>query len=73
MGEGWHNNHHAYPSSGRFGHKWWELDLGYTLIRLFALCGLCTDVKEPDYTTLQKSQTFHFELGEMKMTPIFHL
>jgi stearoyl-CoA desaturase (delta-9 desaturase) len=32
-GEGWHNNHHANPSNPKFGKKWWELDLGYYIIR----------------------------------------
>ncbi len=27
-GEGWHNNHHAAPSSWRFGRQWWEIDPG---------------------------------------------
>lgn len=54
MGEGWHNNHHAYPSSARFGHAWWELDFGYFLIRLCAICGLCTDVKKPNYVALDE-------------------
>ncbi len=27
MGEGWHNNHHAYQSSVRQGFRWWEIDL----------------------------------------------
>ena len=26
-GEGWHNNHHADPTSARHGHKWWEFDV----------------------------------------------
>jgi stearoyl-CoA desaturase (delta-9 desaturase) len=33
-GEGWHNNHHAHPANPKFGHKWWELDLGYLIIRM---------------------------------------
>ena len=33
-GEGWHNNHHAHPADARFGHKWWEFDLGWQLIKL---------------------------------------
>ncbi len=33
-GEGWHNNHHAQPANSRFGHKWWEFDLGYLIIKL---------------------------------------
>ncbi len=23
-GEGWHNNHHAYPRMAKHGHKWWN-------------------------------------------------
>ena len=25
-GEGWHNNHHAYPQSAQSGWRWWELE-----------------------------------------------
>lgn len=34
FGEGWHNNHHAYPGAWNFGHKWWELDIGAQIIKL---------------------------------------
>jgi stearoyl-CoA desaturase (delta-9 desaturase) len=33
-GEGWHNNHHKSPSDPEFGKKWWELDLGWQIIKL---------------------------------------
>jgi stearoyl-CoA desaturase (Delta-9 desaturase) len=39
-GEGWHNNHHAAPTSARLGHRWWEIDLGWWAISLFRLLGL---------------------------------
>lgn len=26
-GEGWHNNHHAFPADYKFGKKWWQLDI----------------------------------------------
>lgn len=26
LGEGWHNNHHRYPTSARQGFRWWEVD-----------------------------------------------
>ena len=26
-GEGWHNNHHAFPRSARHGLYWWEVDV----------------------------------------------
>ena len=27
FGEGWHNNHHYFPSSVRQGFYWWEIDI----------------------------------------------
>ena len=33
-GEGWHNNHHRFPSRPNFGEKWWELDVSWMVIRL---------------------------------------
>ena len=46
-GEGWHNNHHADPGSARHGHKWWEFDLTWQVIRLLAQLGLATKVVLP--------------------------
>jgi len=46
-GEGWHNNHHAFPTSARHGLKWWQFDLSWVIIRTMALCGLVWDVKLP--------------------------
>lgn len=47
FGEGWHNNHHAFPTSARHGLRWWQVDLSYLLIRVMALVGLVRDVKVP--------------------------
>lgn len=43
-GEGWHNNHHAAPRACSQGHRWWELDLTFTFVRLLQLVGLARDV-----------------------------
>ena len=43
-GEGWHNNHHAHPSSARVGHRWWELDVTWQVIRMLAALGLARDI-----------------------------
>ena len=43
-GEGWHNNHHAYPRMALHGHKWWEIDMTWTVVRLMRACGLAWDV-----------------------------
>ncbi len=47
MGEGWHNNHHAYQSSVRQGFRWWEYDLTYYLLRLLSFVRLVWDLKVP--------------------------
>jgi stearoyl-CoA desaturase (Delta-9 desaturase) len=47
LGEGWHNTHHAFPSSARHGLRWWQVDVSYYLIRLLALTGLAWNVKLP--------------------------
>jgi stearoyl-CoA desaturase (delta-9 desaturase) len=47
MGEGWHNNHHAFPTSARHGLRWWQLDASYYVIRLLALFGLAWRVRLP--------------------------
>jgi len=44
-GEGWHNNHHANPTSARHGLAWYEIDINYITIRLLALVGLATKLK----------------------------
>jgi stearoyl-CoA desaturase (delta-9 desaturase) len=48
LGEGWHNNHHAFPNSARHGLRWWEIDISYLVIRGLALVGLAWDVRLPD-------------------------
>jgi fatty-acid desaturase len=46
-GEGWHNNHHAEPSSASNQRHWWEIDLTYLLLRLLVVLGLAWDVQLP--------------------------
>jgi stearoyl-CoA desaturase (delta-9 desaturase) len=45
LGEGWHNNHHRYPSTVRQGFYWWEIDITYYLLRILAWTGLIWDLK----------------------------
>ena len=45
LGEGWHNNHHHYPSSVRQGFYWWELDLTFYALRMMSWMGLVWDMK----------------------------
>ncbi len=45
FGEGWHNNHHAYPTSARHGLAWYEIDITWMTIRLLQAVGLAKAVK----------------------------
>ena len=47
LGEGWHNNHHAFPTSARHGLHWWQFDVSYLIIWAMALVGLARDVRIP--------------------------
>lgn len=45
-GEGWHNNHHAFPGSARSGLKPWEFDLAWLTICLMKFCGLAGRIND---------------------------
>jgi len=56
MGEGWHNNHHAFPSSARHGLKWWQFDLSWLVISAMKKCGLAWNVKLPSHRALESKR-----------------
>ena len=45
MGEGWHNHHHAHPTSARHGLDWYEWDPTWLQIRLLEKLGIVSNVK----------------------------
>lgn len=45
FGEGWHNNHHAFPTSARHGLKWYQFDMNWIAIRLFEKLGWATKIR----------------------------
>ena len=45
LGEGWHNNHHYYPTSVRQGFYWWEVDLTWYGLKLLSWLGIVWDLK----------------------------
>jgi stearoyl-CoA desaturase (delta-9 desaturase) len=47
FGEGWHNNHHAFPTSAKHGLAWWQIDMSYLFIRMLSLVGLARNVRVP--------------------------
>lgn len=56
MGEGWHNNHHAYQYSVRQGFRWWQWDPTYYIILGLAKLRLVWDVREPPQAVIERSQ-----------------
>ncbi|WP_242340002.1 acyl-CoA desaturase [Anaeromyxobacter sp. SG66] len=45
LGEGWHNNHHFYPSTAHQGFFWWEIDVSFYALRLLSAVGLVRDLR----------------------------
>ncbi|NER93727.1 MAG: acyl-CoA desaturase [Symploca sp. SIO1B1] len=47
FGGAWHHNHHAFPNSAKCGLQWWQIDLGYSVLRTLEMLGLVWDIKTP--------------------------
>jgi len=52
FGEGWHNNHHAFPTSARHGLQWFQFDMNWIAIRILEKFGWATQIKIPETKTL---------------------
>ena len=52
FGEGWHNNHHAFPTSARHGLEWFQLDMNWIAIRILEKLGWATQIKTPEIKPL---------------------
>lgn len=61
-GEGWHNNHHAFPKSARHGLRPWEIDLTWMFILLLKKLGLAKNIKVAKIKRLPLQPSF---TGEM--------
>jgi stearoyl-CoA desaturase (delta-9 desaturase) len=47
LGEGWHHNHHAFPTSARHGLRRLQIDPSYAFIRMLERLGLARQVRLP--------------------------
>ncbi len=56
LGEGWHNNHHAYQSSVRQGFHWWEIDVTFYVLKALSLVGIVWDLRSPPAEVLRNEQ-----------------
>ncbi|HZY97711.1 MAG TPA: fatty acid desaturase [Candidatus Cybelea sp.] len=53
-GEGWHNNHHAFPYSARHGLRWFEIDPTWWLVKVLARLRLADAIRIPSNVALQR-------------------
>jgi len=56
LGEGWHNNHHAYQSSVRQGFRWWEIDVTFYVLKALSLMGIVWGLRSPPAEVLRNEQ-----------------
>jgi stearoyl-CoA desaturase (delta-9 desaturase) len=56
FGEGWHNNHHAFPTSARHGLRWWQIDGSWLVIRTMQALGLAWNVRLPSPQALREKR-----------------
>lgn len=54
LGEGWHNNHHAFPRSARHGLKWYEIDLTWVFLNTLERFGFIRKVHVPTERQLER-------------------
>lgn len=50
FGEGWHNNHHAFPAAARHGLSWYQVDINWYGIWLLKKLGLARKIRLADPT-----------------------
>jgi|TARA_B110000263_G_scaffold249469_1_gene267168 stearoyl-CoA desaturase (delta-9 desaturase) len=46
LGEGWHNNHHAFPNSERQGHQWYQIDISHYILWFLSLLGIVWKIRQ---------------------------
>jgi stearoyl-CoA desaturase (delta-9 desaturase) len=56
FGEGWHNNHHAFPTSAIHGLEWYQYDLSGLVIRTLARLGLAWNLKVPARSVIEAAK-----------------
>jgi stearoyl-CoA desaturase (Delta-9 desaturase) len=57
FGEGWHNNHHAHPTSARHGLAWYELDMTWLQLKALEAIGVIRNLKVAKVNTTIAAET----------------
>ena len=64
FGEGWHNNHHAYPRAARHGLRWYEIDFNWYGIKGLQMLGLARSIRL--ISKQQIAMAAHAAVGELQ-------
>jgi stearoyl-CoA desaturase (delta-9 desaturase) len=57
LGEGWHNNHHAFPESAFHGLAWYQIDISGYVIRGLEKVHLIADVRRVSLERMERKKT----------------
>jgi stearoyl-CoA desaturase (delta-9 desaturase) len=68
MGEGWHNNHHAYQRSTRQGFRWWEIDVTFYVLTVLSWFGIVWDLGKPPVEVVRNEH----KLGRATIEKVAH-
>jgi stearoyl-CoA desaturase (Delta-9 desaturase) len=63
FGQGWHNNHHAFPRSAFAGLHWWQIDISGYVIWALERFGLAQDVYRIPPALLARRSLEHTEVA----------
>jgi stearoyl-CoA desaturase (delta-9 desaturase) len=69
FGEGWHNNHHAFPRSAFHGMHWWQVDLSSYIIWTLERVGLVKEVYRVTPAMLARRSAASVETNRQAATP----
>ena len=69
FGEGWHNNHHAHPTSAQHGLKWYEIDFNWWGIRALQFLGLARRIKRVRFNST--ATMWQLVTGDKKRKPSY--
>ena len=64
FGEGWHNNHHAHPTSARHGLAWYEIDFNWWGIRVLQFLRLAKSIKRVRLSAV--STALHLDSADLR-------
>jgi fatty-acid desaturase len=56
FGEGWHNNHHAHPTSARHGLAWYEFDPSWLQLKVLKALGIAKSIQVAKIPTEQQAR-----------------